>query len=103
MGTLRQALAVSRAASSPAHGRLPCLPGLVHVGDELREVNGVAVLHKRPDEISQILVGAMCCWGGDGSPRDPEQGSQSQAVSSLGLTVSTRKGLQARWSARWSW
>nr|XP_033774078.1 MAGUK p55 subfamily member 3 [Geotrypetes seraphini] len=30
--------------------------GLVHVGDELREVNGVAVLHKRPDEISQILA-----------------------------------------------
>uniref|UniRef100_A0A2K6U3F8 MAGUK p55 scaffold protein 3 n=1 Tax=Saimiri boliviensis boliviensis TaxID=39432 RepID=A0A2K6U3F8_SAIBB len=32
--------------------------GLVHVGDELREVNGIAVLHKRPDEISQILVRA---------------------------------------------
>ncbi|KAM3821427.1 MAGUK p55 subfamily member 3 [Vipera latastei] len=30
--------------------------GLVHVGDELREVNGIAVLHKRPEEISQILV-----------------------------------------------
>ncbi|EPQ13595.1 MAGUK p55 subfamily member 3 [Myotis brandtii] len=30
--------------------------GLVHVGDELREVNGITVLHKRPDEISQILV-----------------------------------------------
>uniref|UniRef100_A0AAY4CLD5 MAGUK p55 scaffold protein 3 n=1 Tax=Denticeps clupeoides TaxID=299321 RepID=A0AAY4CLD5_9TELE len=29
--------------------------GLVHVGDELREVNGVAVAHKRPDEISQLL------------------------------------------------
>ncbi|XP_072299014.1 MAGUK p55 subfamily member 3 isoform X2 [Eucyclogobius newberryi] len=29
--------------------------GLVHVGDELREVNGVSVLHKRPDEISQLL------------------------------------------------
>ncbi|ETE68250.1 MAGUK p55 subfamily member 3, partial [Ophiophagus hannah] len=29
--------------------------GLVHVGDELREVNGIAVLHKRPEEISQIL------------------------------------------------
>uniref|UniRef100_A0A4W6FLH9 MAGUK p55 scaffold protein 3 n=1 Tax=Lates calcarifer TaxID=8187 RepID=A0A4W6FLH9_LATCA len=25
--------------------------GLVHVGDELREVNGVSVIHKRPDEI----------------------------------------------------
>ncbi|KAM7081677.1 MAGUK p55 subfamily member 3 isoform 3-T3 [Ciconia maguari] len=30
--------------------------GLVHVGDELREVNGITVLHKRPEEISQILV-----------------------------------------------
>ncbi|TNN85846.1 MAGUK p55 subfamily member 3 [Liparis tanakae] len=30
--------------------------GLVHVGDELREVNGVSVVQKRPDEISQLLV-----------------------------------------------
>lgn len=29
--------------------------GLVHVGDELREVNGCSVMHKRPDEISQLL------------------------------------------------
>ncbi|XP_028990661.1 MAGUK p55 subfamily member 3-like isoform X2 [Betta splendens] len=29
--------------------------GLVHVGDELREVNGNLISHKRPDEISQIL------------------------------------------------
>uniref|UniRef100_A0A674C644 MAGUK p55 scaffold protein 3 n=1 Tax=Salmo trutta TaxID=8032 RepID=A0A674C644_SALTR len=29
--------------------------GLVHVGDELREVNGNLIVHKRPDEISQIL------------------------------------------------
>uniref|UniRef100_A0A1A7WZ44 Membrane protein, palmitoylated 3 (MAGUK p55 subfamily member 3) n=2 Tax=Iconisemion striatum TaxID=60296 RepID=A0A1A7WZ44_9TELE len=29
--------------------------GLVHVGDELREVNGNLITHKRPDEISQIL------------------------------------------------
>ncbi|XP_036446324.1 MAGUK p55 subfamily member 3 [Colossoma macropomum] len=29
--------------------------GLVHVGDELREVNGISVMHKRPDEISQLL------------------------------------------------
>ncbi|XP_075936221.1 MAGUK p55 subfamily member 3 isoform X1 [Anarhichas minor] len=29
--------------------------GLVHVGDELREVNGVSVIQKRPDEISQLL------------------------------------------------
>uniref|UniRef100_A0A7M4DUZ0 MAGUK p55 scaffold protein 3 n=1 Tax=Crocodylus porosus TaxID=8502 RepID=A0A7M4DUZ0_CROPO len=38
--------------------------GLVHVGDELREVNGIAVLHKRPEEISQILVfmRALFCY-----------------------------------------
>jgi hypothetical protein len=35
---------------------LPSL-GLVHVGDELREVNGVSIIHKKPDEISQLLVG----------------------------------------------
>ncbi|XP_036393578.1 MAGUK p55 subfamily member 3-like isoform X2 [Megalops cyprinoides] len=29
--------------------------GLVHVGDELREVNGILIIHKRPDEISQLL------------------------------------------------
>ncbi|XP_061823833.1 MAGUK p55 subfamily member 3-like isoform X2 [Nerophis lumbriciformis] len=33
--------------------------GLVHVGDELREVNGNLITHKRPDEISHILVEAM--------------------------------------------
>lgn len=37
------------------------LTGLVHVGDELREVNGVSVIHKRPDEISQLLVRQVCC------------------------------------------
>uniref|UniRef100_A0A7N6AM12 Membrane protein, palmitoylated 3a (MAGUK p55 subfamily member 3) n=1 Tax=Anabas testudineus TaxID=64144 RepID=A0A7N6AM12_ANATE len=30
--------------------------GLVHIGDELREVNGVSVIHKRPDEISQLYA-----------------------------------------------
>ncbi|KAG7459752.1 hypothetical protein MATL_G00214020 [Megalops atlanticus] len=30
--------------------------GLVHVGDELREVNGICIVHKRPDEISQLLA-----------------------------------------------
>ncbi|KAG9337611.1 hypothetical protein JZ751_028473 [Albula glossodonta] len=30
--------------------------GLVHMGDELREVNGISIVHKRPDEISQLLV-----------------------------------------------
>ncbi|XP_077407496.1 MAGUK p55 subfamily member 3-like isoform X2 [Vanacampus margaritifer] len=29
--------------------------GLVHVGDELREVNGNLITHKRPDEIGHIL------------------------------------------------
>uniref|UniRef100_A0A673JW19 MAGUK p55 subfamily member 3-like n=1 Tax=Sinocyclocheilus rhinocerous TaxID=307959 RepID=A0A673JW19_9TELE len=29
--------------------------GLVHVGDELREVNGNLIIHKRPEEISQVL------------------------------------------------
>lgn len=40
------------------HASLSLVPpaGLVHVGDELREVNGVSVIHKRPDEISQLLV-----------------------------------------------
>uniref|UniRef100_A0A9J8BSE7 MAGUK p55 scaffold protein 3a n=1 Tax=Cyprinus carpio carpio TaxID=630221 RepID=A0A9J8BSE7_CYPCA len=33
----------------------PLSVGLVHVGDELREVNGSSVMHKRPDEISQLL------------------------------------------------
>ena len=31
----------------------------MHVGDELREVNGNLITHKRPDEISQILVKIM--------------------------------------------
>lgn len=40
----------------PAHPVCTLFTGLVHVGDELREVNGVSVIHKRPDEISQLLV-----------------------------------------------
>ncbi|XP_061665420.1 MAGUK p55 subfamily member 3-like isoform X8 [Syngnathoides biaculeatus] len=32
-----------------------CRTSLVHVGDELREVNGKLISRKRPDEISQIL------------------------------------------------
>lgn len=44
-----------------------CLLGLVHVGDELREVNGITVLHKRPDEISQILVCIAYLQGGRSS------------------------------------
>ncbi|NWW86588.1 MPP7 protein, partial [Rhynochetos jubatus] len=30
--------------------------GLIHVGDELREVNGIPVDDKKPEEIIQILV-----------------------------------------------
>ena len=52
-----------------------CLLGLVHVGDELREVNGITVLHKRPDEISQILVCAVREPGVRWFFRDPEQGT----------------------------
>ncbi|XP_062859914.1 MAGUK p55 subfamily member 3 [Trichomycterus rosablanca] len=29
--------------------------GLVHVGDELREINGHLIIHKKPNEISQML------------------------------------------------
>lgn len=32
------------------------LSGLIHVGDELREVNGIPVEDKRPEEIIKILV-----------------------------------------------
>lgn len=52
-----------------------CLLGLVHVGDELREVNGITVLHKRPDEISQILVRAVRELGVRWFFRDLEQGA----------------------------
>lgn len=31
-------------------------PGLIHVGDELREVNGISVEDKKPEEIIHILV-----------------------------------------------
>lgn len=48
-------------------GQPLCLLGLVHVGGELREVNGITVLHKRPDEISQILVRAVRELGVRGS------------------------------------
>lgn len=50
-----------------------CLLGLVHVGDELREVNGIAVLHKRPDEISQILVRVAWLHGGGGGESSETQ------------------------------
>lgn len=33
-----------------------CAVGLIHVGDELKEVNGIPVDDKKPEEIIQILV-----------------------------------------------
>lgn len=57
-------------APSCADGQPLCLLGLVHVGDELREVNGITVVHKRPDEISQILVCAACVLVGEGGRSD---------------------------------
>lgn len=33
--------------------------GLIHVGDELKEVNGIPVDDKKPEEIIRILVGLM--------------------------------------------
>ena len=43
--------------------------------DTAREVNGITVLHKRPDEISQILVRAVREPGVRWFFRDPEQGA----------------------------
>lgn len=33
-----------------------CVLGLIHVGDELKEVNGIPVDDKKPEEIIRILV-----------------------------------------------
>lgn len=33
-----------------------CAAGLIHVGDELKEVNGIPVDDKKPEEIIHILV-----------------------------------------------
>lgn len=33
-----------------------CVAGLIHVGDELKEVNGIPVDDKKPEEIIHILV-----------------------------------------------
>uniref|UniRef100_UPI00358E31A7 MAGUK p55 subfamily member 7-like n=1 Tax=Myxine glutinosa TaxID=7769 RepID=UPI00358E31A7 len=33
-----------------------CATGLIHMGDELKEVNGVRVDHKEPEEVIQILA-----------------------------------------------
>lgn len=35
---------------------VPCVVGLIHVGDELKEVNGIPVDDKKPEEIIHILV-----------------------------------------------
>lgn len=32
------------------------LKGLIHEGDELREVNGVSLEHRKPKEIPSLLV-----------------------------------------------
>lgn len=34
----------------------PHLKGLIHEGDELREVNGVSLEHRKPKEIPSLLV-----------------------------------------------
>ncbi|XP_078234094.1 MAGUK p55 subfamily member 3 isoform X1 [Pogona vitticeps] len=47
---------IMRGGAADRSGMILHIAGLVHVGDELREVNGIAVLHKRPEEISQILA-----------------------------------------------
>lgn len=37
-----------------------CAVGLIHVGDELKEVNGIPVDDKKPEEIIRILVSFIC-------------------------------------------
>jgi len=62
-GTCTNLGQMSEKCCSPSIGfNLLLFSGLVHVGDELREVNGIAVLHKRPEEISQILVCTDFCF-----------------------------------------
>ena len=39
------------------HGGAADRSGLIHIGDEVHEVNGVSVHGKEPDEVVQILVG----------------------------------------------
>lgn len=68
--------------ASWADGQHLCLLGLVHVGDELREVNGIAVLHKRPDEISQILVRATRALGVLRRPKPGASWGQGRSGSS---------------------
>uniref|UniRef100_A0A3P9CIJ6 PDZ domain-containing protein n=1 Tax=Maylandia zebra TaxID=106582 RepID=A0A3P9CIJ6_9CICH len=36
--------------------------GLIHVGDELKEVNGIPVDDKKPEEIIRILVSLVFLW-----------------------------------------
>lgn len=35
------------------------MEGLIHEGDELREVNGVSLEHRNPKEIPSLLVGLV--------------------------------------------
>lgn len=39
-----------------------CVAGLIHVGDELKEVNGIPVDDKKPEEIIRILVSLVFLW-----------------------------------------
>lgn len=39
-----------------------CVAGLIHVGDELKEVNGIPVDDKKPEEIIRILVSLICLF-----------------------------------------
>lgn len=93
--------------ASWADGQHLCLLGLVHVGDELREVNGIAVLHKRPDEISQILVRAACVLGvlrrpKPGTSRDQGRSGSGSLFSWKGLRqsdLSVCLGCSGGWGA----
>lgn len=38
------------------------MAGLIHVGDELKEVNGIPVDDKKPEEIIRILVSLVFLW-----------------------------------------
>lgn len=38
-----------------------CKTGLIHEGDELKEVNGIPVDDKKPEEIIRILVSVCVC------------------------------------------
>lgn len=51
------ALVASIAATVPQADALVCLrQGLIHEGDELKEVNGVSLEQRKPKEIPRLLV-----------------------------------------------